>query len=163
MTKKEKITIKINKHIKDKLDKYQKFGYNRNEIITMGIILLEDSKNFELLLKRHQEERETIKEIIELKKSINQLNKKLCDQKYKNKYQKLDYLINWIYENEFAIREQLLTLHGCELEPLTIEYFYEKSELTGIPVEEIIREIIERYTLEYLKDINVRTEDFKIL
>ena len=49
---KVKMTIKLDKKMKDKIAKYQQFGYSKNEIITMGLILLEDSKNFEILLNR---------------------------------------------------------------------------------------------------------------
>jgi hypothetical protein len=157
LTKDKKIrtTVKLEKHIKDKLDKYQKFGFNKNEIITMGIILLEDSKNFELLLRKNKKEEETINEIIKLKESINELNIKIDKINYENEYYKLQETIKLITEEEIIPREEIMHYHGVIPEPIGKQYFKEKEEKTGISKDIIIEELVNKYTQSYLEDLNI--------
>lgn len=152
---KTRITIQINKNIKEKLEKYKNYGYDTSEIITMGIILLEDSQNFETLLQQKIIKDKTITEIIELKEEIDQLNKKLDQQQYKTQEQKLEKVIQGIYEEELLPREQIINYTQEELKPIGRELFEEKSEETGIATEEIITAIINTYTEEYLKQLNI--------
>ena len=153
--KKIKTTIKIDKNIKEKLDKFRRYGYNKNEIVTMGIILLEDSKNFEILLKNKILEEKTTQKMIELKQSIDELNKRIDKIKYKNQYYKLQEIIKQITEEEIIPREEII--HYCNVKPekLGKEYFLNKSEETGIPADIIINELINKYTQTYLEDLNM--------
>lgn len=152
---KVKITVQLDKNIKEKLEKYKIYGFETSKIITMGIILLEDSQNFETLLGNKIMEDQTVEEIIELKERIDQLNKKLDQKIYKTPQAKLDKVIQWIYEEELLPREQFIEYSKEEIDPIGLEFFEEKSEITGIPAEEIINGLINTYTEEYLKDLNI--------
>lgn len=153
--KKIKTTIKLEKNIKEKLDKYKKYGYNKNEIITMGIILLEDSKNFETLLKNKQKEKETIDEIIKLQESLKKLNIKIDKINYTNDYYKVQEIIRQITEDEIIPREQIMHFHGVKPEAIGKEYFQEKEENTGISKDIIKKELINKYTQTHLEDLNI--------
>lgn len=135
---KVKMTIKLDKKMKDKIAKYQQFGYSKNEIITMGLILLEDSKNFEILLKNKKLEEKTINEMIELNKSIEKLNKRIDEMKYENDDCKLQEILTKIIEDEIIPREQIVYYLHVKPEKLKKEYFERISEETGVPVETII-------------------------
>ncbi|MEE3419308.1 MAG: hypothetical protein VZQ62_08255, partial [Methanosphaera sp.] len=130
---KVKMTIKLDKKMKDKIVKYQQFGYSKNEIITMGLILLEDSKNFEILLKNKKLEEKTINEMIELNKSIEQLNKRIDKIKYENDDCKLQEILTKIIEDEIIPREQIVYYLHVKPEKLKKEYFERISEETGVP------------------------------
>ncbi|MBE6486506.1 MAG: hypothetical protein E7Z85_06675 [Methanosphaera stadtmanae] len=154
-TKKIKTTIKIDENIKEKLDKYKRYGYSKNEIITMGIILLEDSKNFETLLMNKQKEKETITEIIKLQESLKKLNDKIDKVNYTSEYYKIQEIIKQITEDEIIPREQIMHYHGVKPEPIRNEYFQEKEEKTGISKEIIKNELINKFTQTYLEDLNI--------
>ena len=117
--KKVKMTIKIDQNVKEKINKYKNYGYNPEEIITMGIILLEDSKNFELLLGNRKLEEKTTKEMIKLKKSIEKLNKRIDKIKYDNNTCKVQEIIRQITEDEIIPREQIV--HYCHVKPEKLE------------------------------------------
>ena len=158
---KVKMTIKLDKKMKDKIAKYQQFGYSKNEIITMGLILLEDSKNFEILLKNKKLEEKTINEMIELNKSIEQLNKRIDKIKYENDDCKLQEILTKIIEDEIIPREQIVYYLHVKPEKLKKEYFERISEETGVPVETIINELINKYTFTYLEDLNIWVGELK--
>ena len=154
--KKKTITIKIDESIKEKLEKYQQYGYKASEIITMGIILLEDSKNFEILMDRKIIEEKILQKIIELKESIDNLQIRL-NKKIPKEERMVDEVIRWIDEGEITPREQILQEYDTKLNPLGQEYFNEIAQIRGIPREKLINEIINRYTEEHLKDLNITT------
>lgn len=159
--KKVKMTIKIDPSIKEKINRYKKYGYKPAEIITMGLILLEDSKNFELLLGNRKLEEETTKQMIEFKKSVDQLNQRIDKIKYKNDYCKLQGVINQIMEEEIIPREQIIYYLHVKPEKLEKEYFENKSIQTGVPLDTIMNELINKYTLTYLEDLNMWVGELK--
>ena len=155
MTQKVKMTIKLNKNIKEKLDKYEQYGYKKEEIITMGLILLEDKQNFEILLNNKKEDKQILKELKEIKKLLHKTNHKINNIKFKNNNEKLKNTIKQIEEDEIIPREQILHYKNMKPQQIGEEYFQKIENQTGIPKEIIKEELINTYTQTHLKDLNI--------
>ena len=153
--KKVKMTIKIDKERKEKIQKYKKYGFKASDIISMSLIQLEDMKIFEKLIENKIMEEQTLANMIELKQSIEKLNNKLNKIKFQDNYNKLQEIIKDFTEEEIIPREEIV--YYCNVKPkkLEKEYFENISEQTGIPVDILITEIVNIYTKSYLEDLNI--------
>ena len=157
-------------------------GYTYTDLFELGILMIDNTTKIEQTI-RHEIEQKCEEKIRNLKTNFNnridklekENRKMLNDLLYQTEYNQtsIEYLhqdiyqtrvnqvLEEIYTNVLKPRQDRIEQNNGQkntVKPLTREFFEDKSRQTGLPTELIITECINRYTNEYLKQVNINIE-----